>query len=97
MVGIQIGGAARKGEWENVIYVQSGNTGSIYINGELRTSGNASLQPKDMGQSTDYNWLGRPHFSGDVYLKNTSLSDFRIYNRALNQSEINQLTANWKH
>jgi hypothetical protein len=93
VVGIQIGGAARKGEWENVIYVQSGNTGSIYINGELRTSGNASLQPKDMGQSTDYNWLGRPHFSGDVYLKNTSLSDFRIYNRALNQSEINQLTA----
>jgi arabinoxylan arabinofuranohydrolase len=91
-VGIQKGSAARKGEWEHVVYVQNGNTGSIYINGELLASGAASLQPKDMVQSPAYNWIGRPHFSGDAYLKNASLSDFRIYNRALTLSEINQLT-----
>jgi hypothetical protein len=93
-VGIETGNAAAKGSWVHVVYTQSGTTGTIYLNGVKQASGTASYKPKAIGEPTTYNWLGRPPFSGDDYLKNTLLSDFRIYNRALNTTEITDLCAN---
>jgi GH43 family beta-xylosidase len=93
-VGIQSGSAATKGTWQHVAYIQSGTTGTIYLNGTVLATGTASYKPKDIGEATLYNWIGRPQFSSDAYLKGAWLSDFRIYNRALTAAEINQLSAN---
>jgi hypothetical protein len=93
-VGIQKGAAATKGVWQHVVYVQSGTTGTIYVDGASLATGTASRKPKDVGEATQYNWIGRPHFASDAYLSGAWLSDFRIYNRALTSSEITQLAAN---
>jgi hypothetical protein len=89
-VGIQKGAAATKGVWQHVVYVQSGTTGTLYVDGASLATGTASLKPKDIGEATQYNRIGRPHFSSDAYLNGAWLSDFRIYNRALTASEITQ-------
>jgi hypothetical protein len=93
-VGIQKGTAAAKGAWQHVVYVQSGTTGTIYIDGTTLATGPASRKPSGIGEPTSYNWIGRPQFSSDAYLKDARLSDFRIYNRALSSAEITQLAAN---
>lgn len=91
-VAIQVGGAAAKGAWHHVVYTQSGTSGRIYIDGQLARLGSATLQPKSIGTPTTCNWLGRPHFSADNYLRNSYYSDFRIYDRALTATEIGEFT-----
>jgi beta-xylosidase len=93
-VAIEKGAAAAKGVWQHIAYVQSGNTGTLFLNGEVLATGAASYRPKDIGEATLYNWIGRPHFSSDVYLQGAWLNDFRIYSRALTSSEVAQLAAN---
>jgi hypothetical protein len=80
-----------KGIWKHITYVQSGITGSVYVNGTLVKSGNITLRPSDLGP-TKYNYIGRSLYSSDAYLKNSCLADFRIYNKALSASEIADLT-----
>lgn len=84
---------ALKGDWHHFAYTQAGTTGTIWIDGMQMNSGeitntpaNTLARPEYLG--TLYNWLGRSCYSGDVYLKNTMLYDFRIYSRALNAEEI---------
>ena len=40
-----------------------------------------------------YNWIGRPPFYGDSYLKQTLVSDFRLYDAALSDAEVASLAA----
>ena len=87
LVGIMPGRPADKGVWQHVAYSQGGQTGTLYLNGEVLATGPAILQPKDIGEAPRFNWLGKPHFASDVYLK-AMYHDFRIYNRALSQDEI---------
>jgi len=93
-VVVQKGVAATKGVWQHVVYVQSGTTGTLYLNGAVSATGTASLKPLNIGTATRYNWLGRPHFASDSYLKGAWLSDFRIYNRALTSTEVASLAVN---
>jgi hypothetical protein len=94
VVAIEKGAAATKGVWQHIAYVQSGATGTLYLNGEVLATGAASHRPKDIGAPTPYCWIGRPHFASDVYLQGAWLSDFRIYSRALSVSEVALLAAN---
>jgi hypothetical protein len=90
LVIVTQGSAAKKGQWTHVCYTQSGNTGTLYINGEAVKSGNATINPSAIGAPTTFNCLGRPPFDGDNYLQKTTIADFRIYNRALTASEVVQ-------
>ena len=92
--GIEAGSQSQKGEWIHVAYVQDGGTGSLYINGRLIGSvDNMPLNSVNYGStSPTYNWLGRAPFSGDNYLKDALISDFRLYSRALNNSELSNLS-----
>jgi len=94
MVAIQRGAAATKGVWQHVAYVQSGTTGTLYLNGAVLATGTANYKPHDIGSATLYNWIGRSPFTADVYLSGAWLSDFRIYNRALTAAEVTQIAAN---
>lgn len=89
---LQMNSTAIKGEWHHIIYSQSEGVSNLYINGEIVKTGEANYNPKDYIGNTSYNWLGRPHFSGDSYLKGASYADFRIYNRSLTTTEIDEFT-----
>jgi hypothetical protein len=93
-VAISYGSAATKGVWSHVCYTQSGTTGTLYVNGVVLKTGTAGYKPMDIGTATTYNWIGRSPFSGDAYLKGASISDFRIYNRALTDIEVSSMYSN---
>lgn len=90
---VSIASAATKGNWKHIAYVQSGNSGSIYINGVLQKTGTVSLLPSALGV-TSYNYLFKSAYGTDQLLLNSKICDFRIYNTALNLSGIQALAVN---
>jgi hypothetical protein len=87
------GSALAKGSWKHVAYVQSGTTGTVYVDGTAVKTGTITLQPQNLG-TTLYNYIGRSLYSTDAYLKNSLITDFRIYNAALEPSEVTALASN---
>lgn len=80
-----------KGEWEQIAYTQNGTRGTLFINGEKVKSGNITITPAELG-STTHNYIGKSSYNGDAYLKDTKLADFRIYDKALSEQELQKLT-----
>ena len=77
------------GVWSHVAVTLSGNTATLYLNGTaVATNTAVTLRPANLGVTTN-NWLGRAQFA-DPYL-NGKIDDFRIYNRALNTTELARL------
>jgi hypothetical protein len=78
------------GSWQHVVVTLSGPIGTVYVNG-VRVAQNTTmvLNPTSLGATTQ-NWLGRSQFTMDPYL-NARIDQFRIYNRALSASEVQQL------
>ncbi|MBQ8968345.1 MAG: alginate lyase family protein [Bacteroidaceae bacterium] len=92
--GYEVGQASVQGRWVHVAYVQSGTAGRLYIDGKL--VGTASAMPKNgtLFQSVTPGscWIGRSPFSGDNYLRNTLVYDFRLYDKALTLAEVLNLS-----
>ena len=91
-VGIQTGTPSPKGAWIHMLYRQQNNKGELYINGSL--VGTSSKMPKYSTAFTtapEYNWIGRPPFSGDAYLTNTLVTDFRIYDISVSDEMLHSL------
>jgi hypothetical protein len=78
------------GAWKYVAVTQAGDTVSLYIDGKqvARTAG-ITLKPSDLG-ATDRNWIGRSQYNDPTL--DGKVDDFRIYNRALTDSEISQIS-----
>ncbi|MEI6949878.1 LamG-like jellyroll fold domain-containing protein [Paraflavisolibacter sp. H34] len=73
--------------WTHVAITQSGNTSSMYINGELvATNTNMTLNPSVLGNTTQ-NFIGKAQFAADPLLKG-KVDEFKIFNRALSTAEI---------
>jgi uncharacterized repeat protein (TIGR02543 family) len=88
-----VNGAVIKGEWQHIVYTQTGTTGIFYVNGVEKVRSEAiSLLPKDLG-STAFNAIAKPPFSGDVALSKTRIATFKIYNAALPPAEIAEAAA----
>ena len=93
-VGIEKGSEATKGVWQNVVYTQSGTTGKLYIDGTLiGTKTGMPVLSNIFTSAPAYNWIGRPPFSGDSYLKSTMVADFRVYNTAVSDDVLSSLVA----
>lgn len=91
-VGIEKGSEATRSTWQNVTYVQNGTTGKLYIDGTLiGTKTGMPVLSKIFTSAPAYNWIGRPPFSGDSYLKNTMVADFRLYNKAIDAALLDSL------
>lgn len=78
-------------EWMHVAYVQEGSKGRVFVNGKLTQEGEISLLPKELGK-TAFNYIGRSPYRDDRYLK-ALLSDFRIYDKALTEKELQSLSS----
>lgn len=89
-VGYSVNTASTQGGWVHVAFTQSGTTGKLYINGELKASISGMPKNSTLYSSTkpNYCWIGRAPFSGDNYLRQTLVTDFCVYDRALTVSEI---------
>ena len=88
-VGIQ--NQLPKGVWINLTYTQLNGIGKIYINGELKSEGEITINPNELG-STSFNFLGKSCYQNDQYLKKAKYDNFIIYQGALTTSEILSLT-----
>jgi uncharacterized repeat protein (TIGR02543 family) len=90
---VSLGGNMSKDAWHHVLYRQNETVGEIFIDGiKVATSADTfTIKPTDLGSLT-YNWIGRPCFSGDNYMKNTWFADFRIYRTAITDAEVASLS-----
>ncbi len=86
---VQSGSRMPQNVWKHVVYVQSGNNGSVFIDGQLVKTNNVPLLPAALGK-TRFNFLGRSPYRADVNLKGL-IGDFRIYNKALSANEIKSI------
>jgi fibronectin type 3 domain-containing protein len=77
--------ALTAGVWTHIALIRSGTTVSLYINGSLAGSGTITLNPADLGATTQ-NYLGKSQFN-DPHL-NAAFDDFRIYGHAMSAGEI---------
>jgi fibronectin type 3 domain-containing protein len=71
--------------WTHVAVTRSGNTVSLYVNGAFAGSGTITLNPADLGVTTQ-NYLGKSQWP-DPYLDG-NLDDFRLYSQAMTAGEI---------
>ncbi|MER5433707.1 family 43 glycosylhydrolase [Streptomyces sp. NPDC002588] len=78
--------------WKHVAYTQTGNTGVLYEDGvEVARNTSVTIAPGDIGSgTTTADYLGRSLYSGDKLFKG-SMRDFRVYDRALDADEVEQL------
>lgn len=93
-VSMSAGTASPKGQWVNVVYRQKGQAGELIINGRTVAQNPAMPVPSVSFKTIpNYNWLGRAPFSGDSYLKNAMVADFRVYGCSLTDTQVAALAA----
>lgn len=91
-VGLEVGTESAKGRWVHVVYRQSGTKGELFLDGKrVRQAGNMPVLKNTFTANPSNCWIGRAPFSGDSYLKNTLVTDFRIYDAALTDAEVRTL------
>ena len=71
-------------QWVQLVAVQSGTTGKIYINGQQVVSGTNTGIASAVRY---YNYIGRSNWGGDAYLDG-KIASLRIWNRTLSTEEI---------
>jgi hypothetical protein len=74
--------------WTHVAVTKSGNTGTLYVDGEpVGSNPSLTLSPADLnGGETPNNWIGRSQYPDP--LLNGAVDDFRLYRRALPADEL---------
>jgi hypothetical protein len=73
--------------WSHVAVTLSGNTGTLYVNGQpVATNSTMTVTPADLG-TTNQDWIGRSQFSADPFLAAT-VDDFQIYDHALSAADV---------
>ncbi len=80
-------------EWTSIIAVFDGANSALYRDGALVAENNISIKPSDLG-ATAANYIAKSVYS-DPYFKGT-VSDFRIYDRALTAGEVEKLSEEQK-
>jgi len=84
---------AAVGGWHHIAYIQSGTTGTIYVDGVSVATGPIENLPSTAitiaGRTgTLYNWLGRSNYKNDSYLKKTLLYGFQLLKTPLSANDI---------
>ncbi len=92
--GMEVGSESAKGRWMHVLYRQSGKKGELFLDGKcVAQATNMPVLKNTFTAVPAYNWIGRPPFSGDNYLKQTLVADFRLYDVALGDASVAMLAA----
>ena len=81
------------GDWHTLTYRQAEGQGELFLDGVEVATNSIPINPSQLG-ATRHNFLGRPCYQGDVYLKEAQYNDFRIYDGAVSDATIATLTQN---
>lgn len=83
-----------RGVWKQLTYTQTGTTGVLYEDGvEVGRNTAVTITPGAIGSgTTTANYIGKSVYSGDKLFKGR-IRDFRVYDRALAASEVEQLSS----
>lgn len=84
----------QEGEWSSIIVTIDGTEGKMYKNGELVAENTFTMKPSDLGKTTQ-NWIGRSPY-GDALFKGY-IDDFKVYDKALTESEVKLLAEEYKN
>ena len=92
--GLEVGSESAKGRWMHALYRQSGQNGELFIDGK-RVAQQASmpLLKNAFTAVPAFNWIGRPPFASDIYLTQTLVSDFCLFDIALDNDQVAELAA----
>lgn len=87
------GGNLARGVWKSVTYTQTGTTGTLFEDGaQVGQNTAVTVLPSAIGGgTTTNNVLGESNYATDNSLKGR-IRNFRIYNRALDASEVAQIS-----
>ncbi|PIM71428.1 hydrolase [Streptomyces sp. JV178] len=79
--------------WKQLTYTQTGTTGVLYEDGvEVGRNTSVTTTPGSIGSgTTTANYIGKSVYTGDKLFKG-KIRDFRVYNRALAATEVEQLS-----
>ncbi|MET8979521.1 family 43 glycosylhydrolase [Streptomyces sp. NPDC004539] len=79
--------------WKHLTYTQSGTTGILYEDGaEVGRNTSVTLTPGSVGGgTTTANYIGKSVYPGDKLFQG-KIRDFRVYDRALTNSEVETLS-----
>jgi hypothetical protein len=73
-------------QWVQIVVTLNGNTGRMYVNGELVATNTAiTINPVDFNPQLNY--ISKSQFSADPFF-NGMIDDLKIYNYALNTEQI---------
>ena len=73
-------------EWHNITVSSDATTTKVYVDGQLRGSGNANVNALSLLSSTTA-WLGHSPFAGDKEMTGVYFDDFAIYGEALTAAQ----------
>ncbi len=79
------------GQWRHVAVTRNGDTAKLYTNGVVAASSTITIAPADFNPALNY--LGESQYAADP-LFNGRLDELFIYNYALSDTEILQLSTN---
>ncbi|GIF40726.1 immunoglobulin-like domain-containing protein [Actinoplanes xinjiangensis] len=81
-----------RGTWKHIAYTQTGTTGILYEDGTPIATNNAiTIKPSAIGAGkTTANYIGKSNYNGDRLFKG-KIKDFRMYDRALDGTELRTL------
>jgi hypothetical protein len=79
--------------WKHVLIRQTLYDAEIFIDGVKVAGGKVNIRPSSLAADDPliYNYLAKPCFTGDNYMKDTKFADFRIYRGALSDAGIGAL------
>lgn len=90
---IMTGNAPERDVWHHAVFRQKGHKGEFYIDGKLVGTNENMPFLMDIFKEAPANcWIGRAPFKGDKYLSDTNISDFRIYNYAISDEEMKEIS-----
>lgn len=79
------------GAWHHLVVTLSGTTGKLYVDGvAVGTNSSMTLKPSSLG-STTQNYIGKSQWPDPLF--NGRVDDFRIYSRALSDTEVSLLAS----
>ena len=79
------------GVWHTLTYVQSGQTGRLYVDGFLAGTEQVELQPADFAAGLTSAVLGRSPFASDALMSGVYIDNFCIYGEALDEEQVSEL------
>ena len=88
---VRSGSGLTTDEWHTITVTQVSGVATFYLDGVAKGTASLTLKPSDFAATLTGNYLGRSPFSGDAYMINTLMDNFKVYDSALTAEQVTAL------